>query len=132
VYSIFNPRKKRRKKRFGNEKERNWEIRKKLPFATPFNHYNNKYVYMDFFLYARWFSYALRLELSGWLSREMARNKKQQAEKKKKGRSVKNGKISIDDGAGGSFFLLLLLGLCATPTSSHGGALRSIYGSHRG
>lgn len=40
---------KEEKRRFGNNKKGNWEIWKKLPFATPFNHYNNKYVYMDFF-----------------------------------------------------------------------------------
>lgn len=64
-----------------------------MPFATPFNHYNNKYVYMDFFLYARWFFYAFDSN-SLLLLGDGEKEKKES--KRKKGRSVKNGKFSIE------------------------------------
>lgn len=66
-----------------------------MPFATPFNHYNNKYVYMDFFLYARWFSYAFATtELSVLLREDPTEQQREKSSRAR--RSVKNGKIYIE------------------------------------
>lgn len=53
LYSIFNPRRRRATlwstERNNHKKCTELGNSEKMPFATPFNHYNNKYVYMDFF-----------------------------------------------------------------------------------